>query len=108
MPAARKASAASSLAALYTAVMHPPVSPAFRARSTAGKTAPSTGSNSQVEAVLKSQAAAAPATRRGQPNASEIGNFMSGGLAWAMVDPSTKVTIEGTIDCGWTTTSIRS
>jgi len=33
---------------------------------------------------------------------------MSGGLACAIVEPSTKVTIECTMDCGWTTTSIRS
>ena len=56
----------------------------------------------------KSQAAAAPATRSGQPRASEIGSFMSGGLACAMVDPSTNVTMECTIDCGCTTASMRS
>ena len=33
---------------------------------------------------------------------------MSGGLAWAIVEPSMKVTIECTIDCGCTTTSMRS
>ena len=33
---------------------------------------------------------------------------MSGGLAWAIVEPSTRVTIECTIDCGWTTTWTRS
>ncbi|HTE62229.1 MAG TPA: hypothetical protein VK631_17885 [Solirubrobacteraceae bacterium] len=33
---------------------------------------------------------------------------MSGGLAWAIVDPSTNSTIECTIDCGCTVTSIRS
>ncbi len=35
-----------------------------------------------------------------------MGRVMSGGLAWASVEPSTKVTIECTIDCGCTTTSI--
>ena len=44
--------------------------------------------------MLKSQDAAAPGTRRGQPNANEMGSFMSGGLACAIVDPSIKVTIE--------------
>ncbi|EUA76302.1 1-deoxy-D-xylulose 5-phosphate reductoisomerase domain protein [Mycobacterium xenopi 4042] len=39
----------------------------------------SSGSNSQQDAVEKSQAAAAPGTRSGQPNASAIGSFMSGG-----------------------------
>ena len=33
---------------------------------------------------------------------------MSGGLAWAIVEPSTNSTIECTIDCGCTTTSMRS
>ena len=35
-----------------------------------------------------------------------MGSRMSGGLAWAMVAPSAKVTIECTIDCGCTTTSM--
>ena len=56
----------------------------------------------------KSQAGAAAGTRDGQPSASAIGSFMSGGLAWAIVEPSVKVTIECTIDCGCTTTSMRS
>lgn len=43
-----------------------------------GKTSVSNGSNSQLDAVWKSQAAAAPLTRRGQPSANEIGSFMSG------------------------------
>ena len=33
---------------------------------------------------------------------------MSGGLAWAMVEPSVNSTIEWTTDCGCTTTSMRS
>ena len=33
---------------------------------------------------------------------------MSGGLAWAIVEPSTNSTIECMTDCGWTTTSISS
>ena len=80
--------------------MQPPVCPAWRASCTAGNTATSSGSNSQVEAVEKSQAGAAPGTRAGQPRASAIGRRMSGGLAWAIVDPSVKVTMECTIDCG--------
>ena len=108
MRPARNAAAASSLAALYTAVRHPPASPACRASRTAGKTASSSGSNSQVEAVRKSQAGAEPATRCGQPSARAIGSLISGGLAWAMVEPSVKVTIECTMDCGCTTTSMRS
>ena len=30
---------------------------------------------------------------------------MSGGLSWAMTEPSTNSTSEWTIDCGWTSTS---
>ena len=37
-----------------------------------------------------------------------MGSFMSGGDAWASVDPSTNSTIEWTTDCGWTTTWMRS
>ena len=37
-----------------------------------------------------------------------MGSRMSGGLAWASVEPSTNSTMECTTDCGWTTTSIRS
>lgn len=46
--------------------------------------------------------------RSGQPSASAIGSRMSGGDAWAIVEPSVKVTIECTIDCGCTVTSMRS
>ncbi len=35
-------------------------------------------------------------------------NRMSGGETWASVDPSVNSTIEWTIDCGCTTTSMRS
>lgn len=105
---ARKASAATSLAALYTAVRHPPPTPAARASSIAGNTSCATGSNSQVEAVAKSRAGAASAIRCGQPSASAMGSFIDGGDAWARVEPSVKVTIECTIDCGCTVTSIRS
>ena len=42
------------------------------------------------------------------PSASAIGSFISGGLACARVEPSVNVTIECTIDCGCTTTSMRS
>ena len=37
-----------------------------------------------------------------------MGRRMSGGEAWAIVEPSTNWTIEWTTDCGWTTTSILS
>ena len=59
-------------------------------------------------AAAKSQAAATRSSRCGQASASAIGSLMSGGLAWAIVEPSTKVTIEWITDCGCTTTSIRS
>ena len=50
----------------------------------------------------------AAATRCGQSRPSEIGRRMSGGDACAIVEPSTNSTIECTIDCGCTTTSMRS
>src|ERR1700693_5942599 len=100
---ARNAPAASSLAALYTAVIQPPSRPACRARSTAGKTAESNGSNSQLPATLKSQAAATRGTRSGQPSASAIGSFMSGGLAWGVFDPPGEVTPECKVGGGCTT-----
>ena len=59
-------------------------------------------------AVVQSTAGATSGTRSGQPSASAIGSRMSGGEACAMVEPSTNSTIEWTIDCGCTTTSIRS
>ena len=37
-----------------------------------------------------------------------MGRRMSGGLAWAIVEPSANSTMECTIDCGWTTTSMAS
>ena len=57
--------------------------------------------------MVQSQAGATSGIRSGQPSASPIGNRMSGGEAWTMVEPSTNSTIECTIDCGCTTTSIR-
>src|ERR1700761_2293650 len=87
--------------------MQPPVTPACRASSTAGNTWLFSGSNSQLDAVEKSQAAATAGTLAGQPSARAIGSFMSGGLACAIVEPSLKVTMECTIDCGCTTTSMR-
>ena len=49
-----------------------------------------------------------PPTRSGQSRPSEIGSRMSGGEACAIVEPSMNSTIECTIDCGCTTTSMRS
>src|SRR5699024_8151828 len=105
---ARNAATNCSLAALYTAGTHPPSAAACRANDTAGNTASSNGSKVQLAAVSHRHGGAAAGTRCGQCNANEIGRRMSGGLACAMVDPSRKVTIECTTDCGCTTTSIRS
>ncbi len=49
-----------------------------------------------------------PPTRCGQSSPSEIGSRMSGGEAWAIVEPSMNSTIECTMDCGCTTTSMSS
>ena len=105
---ARNAPTASSLAAFNTAGRHPPAVPAARASRTPGNASSSSGSKVQLCAVSQRHGCAAPGTRSGQARASAMGRVMSGGLAWASVDPSTKVTIECTIDCGCTTTSIRS
>ena len=105
---ARKACTASSLAALNAAGTVPPARPAANARSRAGKASRSTGSNVHAAGRLKSQAAETGSSRSGHASASAMGSRMSGGLAWAIVAPSVKVTIECTTDCGWTTTSMRS
>src|SRR5664279_3515831 len=104
----RKASTASSFAALNAAGTVPPAVPAAMARSSAGNASRSTGSNVHEHAAAKSHAAATRSSRCGQANASAMGSFMSGGLACAMVEPSTKVTMEWMTDCGCTTTSMRS
>ena len=86
----------------------PPAVPACRASGTAGNASSSSGSKVQVCAAVQSTAGAAPGTRSGQPSASAIGMRMSGGLAWASVEPSVNSTIEWMTDCRCTTTSIRS
>ena len=107
LPAWKSATHA-SFAALYTAGAVPPAAAAWRASATAGKAASSSGSNVQVAAVDQSSPGAASGTRSGQARPSEIGSRMSGGDAWMMVAPSENSTIECTIDCGCTTTSIWS
>ena len=54
------------------------------------------------------QALAAPGTRSGCPSATAIGSRMSGGLAWANVEPSANSTIECSTDCGCTITTMSS
>ena len=82
--------------------------PTRLASSTAGNAALSSGSNFQVLAVRPVERHADPGTRFGQSRPSEIGRRMSGGEAWARVEPSTNSTIECTMDCGCTVTSIGS
>lgn len=105
---ARKASTHSSLAALKTAGAVEPSVPTWRASPTDGKASVSSGKNSQVEALDQSKAGAASGTRSGQPRPMAMGPPMSGGVAWARVEPSVNSTMECTYDCGWTTTSMRS
>src|SRR5690606_28519520 len=105
---ARKASTHSSLAALNTAGAVPASSPTCRARFTEGNASLSRGKNSQVDALLQSKTGAASGTLSGQPRPMAMGPRMSGGVAWASVDPSVNSTIEGTYDCGCTTTSMPS
>src|SRR6516165_5609424 len=75
---------------------------------TAGNAFSSSGSKVHVCAEVQSMAGAAPGTRSGQPRARAIGIRMSGGLAWAIVEPSVNSTMEWMTDCGWTTTLIFS
>ena len=49
-----------------------------------------------------------PAPGPASPAPSAIGSRMSGGLAWAIVEPSTNSTIEWITDCGCTITSMSS
>src|SRR5206468_560736 len=102
------AATACSFAALKTAGYVPAAMPTFLASATAGNASSSSGSKVQVWAVVQSRGAPTSGTRSGQPRPSEIGSRMSGGDAWAMVEPSTNSTIEWMTDCGCTVTSIRS
>src|SRR5699024_2497625 len=104
----KNASTASSFTALYTAIAPPPSRWAARARAIASKVSSSTGSKVQDWAVRKPSAAASRGSFSGWASAQPMAWRMSGGLACAMVEPSTSVTIECTIDWGWTTTSTRS
>ena len=104
----RNASTATSFAALNTAGAVPPVLPAARARRTAGNASSSRGSKVHVCALVQSHAGDASGTRSGHVSPRAIGSRMSGGLAWASVDPSTNSTIEWTTDWGCTITVIRS
>ena len=61
-----------------------------------------------ADRFVQSQAGAASGTLSGQPRPRPIGMSIDGGLACASVEPSVKVTIECTMDCGCTTTSMRS
>ena len=63
---------------------------------------------SRTSRVVQSSGRPTPPTRFGQSRPSEIGRRMSGGDAWAMVEPSMNSTMECTIDCGCTTTSMSS
>ena len=86
----------------------PPARPA-RARSTAGKTSASSGSNSQRR---RGGEVAGRARRRAPGRASPAparwAASCRAGWPGRCVEPSVNVTIECTIDCGCTTTSMRS
>ncbi|CAH0327639.1 hypothetical protein SRABI128_06306 [Microbacterium sp. Bi128] len=86
----------------------PPARPTCLASATDPKASSSSDSKVHCDAVVQSSGAPTPATRCGQSRPSEIGRRMSGGDACAIVDPSMNSTIECTMDCGCTTTSMRS
>lgn len=93
---ARKASTHSSFAALNTAGAVPPRAPTWRASPTDEKASVSRGKNSQLDALVQSNAGAASGIRSGQPRPIAIGPRMSGGVACARVEPSVNSTIEWT------------
>src|SRR5690606_1074193 len=105
---ARKAATHSSLAALKAAGWVTEAAAAWRASRTPRKVSSSSGSKVQLVASSQRHGAIARCGRAGHDSASAIGRRMSGGEAWAMVEPSTNSTIEWTTDCGWTTTVMSS
>src|SRR5665648_904048 len=60
----------------------------------------------QVAATVQSHAGATAGNRSGQDRPRAIASRMSGGEAWAIVEPSLNSTIECTTDCGCTTTAM--
>src|SRR5260221_13401813 len=78
------------------------------ARATAGNAPASSGSKVHECALVQSTGLAAPATRSGHASACAMGIRMSGGLAWAIGDPSVNSTMEGMTDWRSTTTSMAS
>ena len=96
----RNAATAPSLAPLRTAPAVPPAAAASSPNRNAPNRSKSGGSNRNSIARLQSSFAATPSRRSGHVNAYWIGSFMSGGLSWAITEPSLYSTIECTIDCG--------
>ena len=96
------------MAALNTAGSVPPATPARRASPSAGNASCRGASNSRLPSAAKSGAASPPATRSGQVSAYWIGKHMSARLSCASTEPSMNSTIEWTIDCGCTSTPMRS
>ena len=109
MRPAWNAATASSFAALNTAGYSPPARPdLLRERDRGERLVVERLERPARCAVVQSSGRPTAATRFGQSRPSEIGSRMSGGEACAIVEPSTNSTIECTIDCGCTTTSMRS
>ncbi len=107
-PPSRNAATATSLAAFST--IGRPASP-FSARNASprhGNLDESGTSKSRWPARARSSGASVVSQRSGYENAYWMGSRMSVTPSWAMIDPSTSSTIECTIDCGCTSTSIRS
>ena len=108
MRPSRNAATAISLAAFST--IGRPASRAARGTPVRGTgTADESGaSKSRRPARARSSGGSGAAQRSGYENAYWIGSRMSVTPSCAMIDPSTSSTIECTIDCGCTRTSIRS
>src|SRR5215211_772972 len=104
----RNACTATSLAAFSTQVAVPPSSAAARASRRQGKASRSGGSNSSAPISARSSVRTGTSTRSGWWSAYAIGTRMSGCPRCASVAPSQSETSAWTIDCGCTTTPIRS
>jgi hypothetical protein len=101
---ARKASTATSSAALSRTGASPPASPAAYARARAGKRTVSGAS--KVHWPRSGRGESGTGGRAGAVIAYWIGRRMSWGPTWALMEPSRNRTRPWTSDCGWITTSI--
>ncbi len=104
----RNADTATSLAAFSTMESPSAPSSALNARARHGNRSVSGGSNSRRPARARSSDGRNAPHRSGYENAYWIGRRISVTPSCAITDPSISSTIEWTMDCGWTSTSMRA